>query len=275
MSFTLENPSNTVAHVNVYVRDSDGHKAQLNYIGAGTYDDFWVDLPAKGSITIKTDGSSSPLKVGYIRVQSTNDEVTGVAIFQYASGGETSILPVKAKKEFVLPFEKNNNMDLGLAICREQLEPITIKLYDSAGDLADQVSYDPAGYHSAAFSAEIFDHTVSDGMVVLESTQPFAPMGLRFGNGILASLPAKGPEEVTIVSGPSDVIESWISGSFEGWDGDTVVQLANGQTWRQTGYHYEYTYEYLPDVVVYQSAYGVWKMWVEGCDDWVSVERVY
>jgi len=279
MSFTFENPSETAARVNVEVYDSNGNTAELRYTGYGSYGNFYTDLAPHGSFTMKTDGSSSPLKVGYVKVQSTNDEVTGVAIFQYAWGGETSILPVNAGEKFVLPFEKNNNMDIGLAICREQLDPVQIKLYDSQGNLEEQVSYDPSGYHSAAFSSEIFGNvTVTDGMLVLESEGDFAPMGLRFGNGVLASLPADYPSEETVetvvVTTPSPVIESWISGTFNGWDGDTVVTLMNGQTWRQAEYHYDYGYAYGPDVVIYDSLIYGWRMWVEGWDDWVRVERI-
>lgn len=275
MSFTFGNPSNTDARINVNVYDSNGNEAQLNYVGHGPLGNFYTDLEPHGSLTVKTDGSSSPLKVGYVKVQSDNDDVTGVAIFQYAWGGETSILPIKAGKEFVLPFEKNSNMDLGLAICREQLEPIEIRLYNSSGVLADFVSYDPSGYHFAAFSAEIFGNvSVTNGIVVLKSDEPFAPMGLRFGNGVLASLPADSPAETTVITLPSPVIESWVKGTFNGWDGDTVVELMNGQIWRQAEYHYDYGYDYGPDVVIYQSLIYGWRMWVEGWDDWVRVERV-
>jgi hypothetical protein len=97
---------------------------------------------------------------------------------------------VKPKKRFVLPFEKSSNLDLGLAICRESFAPIEIKLYDQEGNLADQVTYNPPAYHSAAFSFEIFGPvSISAGIVILESEGLFAPMGLRFGNGVLAGLP--------------------------------------------------------------------------------------
>ena len=34
-----------------------------------------------------------------------------------------------------------------------------------------------------------------------------------------------------------DVIESNIDGAFEGWNGDTVYRLMNGQTWKQKEYN--------------------------------------
>lgn len=69
------------------------------------------------------------------------------------------------------------------------------------------------------------------------------------------------------------VIESQVDGEFEGWEGETVVKLMNGQIWVQTEYYYEYRYAYMPDVLVYQSS-GGWKMKVEGIDKAVGVEQL-
>lgn len=67
--------------------------------------------------------------------------------------------------------------------------------------------------------------------------------------------------------------ESKIKGAFEGWDGDTIVELTNGQIWRQTEYYYEYHYAYMPDVFVFESG-GKWKMQVEGMRELVVVEQL-
>lgn len=71
----------------------------------------------------------------------------------------------------------------------------------------------------------------------------------------------------------SPVIESQVDGEFEGWDGDTVVKLMNGQEWQQADAHYYYHYAFMPDVLVYPSN-GVWKMSVEGTDRAVRVTRL-
>ena len=75
------------------------------------------------------------------------------------------------------------------------------------------------------------------------------------------------------VASAQSVIESQIDGEFEGWEGETVVKLMNGQIWMQTEYHYEYHYAYMPDVLIYQSG-GGWKMKVEGTDKAVRVEQL-
>ena len=68
-------------------------------------------------------------------------------------------------------------------------------------------------------------------------------------------------------------VESTVDGEFEGWDGETLIKLMNGQIWEQSEYHYEYRYAYMPRVTVFRSR-GQCKMWVEGTDEPVGVRRV-
>jgi hypothetical protein len=59
------------------------------------------------------------------------------------------------------------------------------------------------------------------------------------------------------VSEPAgSVIESKVDGDFEGWEGETIIKLLNGQIWQQTEYYYHYHYAYMPDVLVYRSGSG-------------------
>lgn len=70
-----------------------------------------------------------------------------------------------------------------------------------------------------------------------------------------------------------NAIESEIEGSFEGWDGDTIFKLTNGQIWQQDEYDYEYGYEYNPDVLIFKDGSN-WKIKVEGMDDTISVKCI-
>ena len=82
------------------------------------------------------------------------------------------------------------------------------------------------------------------------------------------------PRVVTPPAAPtSNVVESQIDGAFEGWEGDTIVKLMNGQIWPQTEYHYHYHYAFMPDVLIYQAT-GGYKMKVEGVDKAVGVKRL-
>lgn len=68
-------------------------------------------------------------------------------------------------------------------------------------------------------------------------------------------------------------IESRIDGAFEGWEGDTIFKLMNGQIWQQSSYSYTYHYSYLPEVIIYPSG-GLYKMHVDGVDDDIYVIRL-
>jgi hypothetical protein len=78
-------------------------------------------------------------------------------------------------------------------------------------------------------------------------------------------------------SGPAapspTVVEAKIDGEFEGWEGETIVKLMNGQIWQQSEYYYHYHYSYAPDVLIYRSG-GGYKMKVEGVDRAVGVKRL-
>lgn len=60
-----------------------------------------------------------------------------------------------------------------------------------------------------------------------------------------------------------------IEGSWEGWSGDTIVELTNGSIWRQEEYRYEYRYAYRPAVTITGG-----KMMVDGMSQAVRVRRL-
>jgi hypothetical protein len=74
-------------------------------------------------------------------------------------------------------------------------------------------------------------------------------------------------------AGCGQPIESRVSGEFEGWDGNTVVELQNGQIWKQRDRVYKYTYKISPKAIVYQSGDGC-HMKVDGADQEILVERL-
>lgn len=73
--------------------------------------------------------------------------------------------------------------------------------------------------------------------------------------------------------GKSYVVETTIKGAFKGWDGNTVIELTNGQIWKQSEYYYEYYYAYQPSVMIYPDG-GGFKMKVEGVSKSVGVSRL-
>jgi hypothetical protein len=75
------------------------------------------------------------------------------------------------------------------------------------------------------------------------------------------------------VSDCSPAIESTISGEFSGWDGETIFKLDDGQIWEQAEYSYMYSYQYRPDVTIYETASGC-RMKVEDEDETIIVKKL-
>lgn len=89
-------------------------------------------------------------------------------------------------------------------------------------------------------------------------------------------------EPVGSVSAPSgsalgfskaDVIESRVDGEFNGWEGETIFKLRNGQVWQQVDGRYKYRYQYSPEVLLIPRG-NHHEMRVEGMDEAVRVVRL-
>ena len=70
-----------------------------------------------------------------------------------------------------------------------------------------------------------------------------------------------------------EVVESNIDGEFEGWTGETIFQLMNGQIWQQSSYAYTYHYSYMPKVIIYKVDSG-YRMKVDGVSSEISVKQI-
>jgi hypothetical protein len=66
------------------------------------------------------------------------------------------------------------------------------------------------------------------------------------------------------------VLRTQIEGDFEGWDGDTVFVLANGNVLKQMTYQYTYHYAYRPEVIVIDWG-GALFLLVDGVEQTVGV----
>ncbi|MBL66855.1 MAG: hypothetical protein CMO74_00160 [Verrucomicrobiales bacterium] len=69
------------------------------------------------------------------------------------------------------------------------------------------------------------------------------------------------------------VIVSRIKGEFEGWDGDTIFVLDNGQVWKQAAYAYFYKYAYRPKVTIIPNKTGH-LLQVEGVSKLLPIKQV-
>ncbi|MCB2189252.1 MAG: hypothetical protein KQJ78_22775 [Deltaproteobacteria bacterium] len=69
------------------------------------------------------------------------------------------------------------------------------------------------------------------------------------------------------------IVESRIAGPFNGWNGNTVFQLSNGQIWQQTDNQRREASGFNPHVTIYPSG-SVFKMKVDGVPQVVEVRRL-
>jgi len=84
-------------------------------------------------------------------------------------------------------------------------------------------------------------------------------------------LPSRRPAQP--YGGCSPAIETSINGDFNGWDGETIWKLDNGQIWQQAEYSYTYSYAYHPEVTIYETSAGC-KMKVEDEEEPILVTRI-
>jgi hypothetical protein len=126
---------------------------------------------------------------------------------------------------------------------------------------------DPATFRAAGL------HKLNDAELAHLNTwlQVLAATVLRVYGGEGAAPAGAGPP-TSAPSSPS-VIESRIDGTFEGWDGDTVFRLINGQVWQQATYAYHYAYAYMPRVLIVRDGSG-YVMQVEGVRPTVRVRQL-
>lgn len=80
-------------------------------------------------------------------------------------------------------------------------------------------------------------------------------------------------KEHSVSSNCSPAIESTLEGDFNGWEGETIFKLDNGQIWEQAEYDYTYSYSYRPEVTIYQVSGGC-RMKVADEDETILVRRI-
>jgi len=80
-------------------------------------------------------------------------------------------------------------------------------------------------------------------------------------------------DEPVICKKLTNIIETQVDGEFEGWEGDTIFKLMNGQVWQQSSYEYMYHYSYSPQVLIYKFN-DSWRMKFEDVDETISVMKL-
>jgi hypothetical protein len=125
----------------------------------------------------------------------------------------------------------------------------------------------------AKFTPTLFFAMAKDLLALRPATPLNAALAQSLAADASGAAPAKSPVRAPVVLPSTDIIESNISGSFEGWKGETIFKLMNGEIWQQTEYYYEYHYAFSPKVLIIPSA-GGYKAKVEGVNKAVGVTRL-
>ncbi len=81
------------------------------------------------------------------------------------------------------------------------------------------------------------------------------------------------PPRTDVSTDCAPAIESNLAGDFNGWEGETVFKLDNGQIWEQAEHSYTYSYSYRPEVTIYRVSGGC-RLKVEDEDETILVRRI-
>lgn len=106
----------------------------------------------------------------------------------------------------------------------------------------------------------------SEEMAALNSLHPFYGQPYPYWQGSTPKIPGSPYTEPRF-------IETYITGDFEGWTGNTIWAMDDGQVWQQAHYSYHYHYSYHPPVIIFPSN-GEWFMRVQGDDQQIQVQRL-
>lgn len=74
-------------------------------------------------------------------------------------------------------------------------------------------------------------------------------------------------------AGRRAVVKAHIEGEFNGWQGNTVFKLDNGQIWQQDSRAYGYAYKFQPAVIIFASG-ASYDMQVESVASQIRVRRI-
>jgi len=94
-----------------------------------------------------------------------------------------------------------------------------------------------------------------------------------FQSGTLYKFEIKNLDAPIICTKLKGVIEAQIEGEFTGWDGETIFNLSNKQTWQQSSPGVLKHQANSPKVLIYEFK-GAWMMRVESVEEGIEVKNL-
>lgn len=138
---------------------------------------------------------------------------------------------------------------------------VTLKKYQALRKLPVESKYTP----------ELLSALVRDLLMI----RPASPWTTALAQALAAE--AVGTSKTPVLLPPMtpkpEIIETNIAGTFEGWRGETLFKLVNGEIWQQSEYYYEYHYAYSPKILIVSTG-GGYKAKVEGMTKAIGVTRL-
>jgi len=96
---------------------------------------------------------------------------------------------------------------------------------------------------------------LTDGTVYYQSTYKYSyhyayrPTIKIYSNGYTHIIVPDGMDDYAEIQ-KTTAIKSKIVSDFNGWSGDTIFELQNGQIWKQDKYQYKYFYAYRRNAII-------------------------
>jgi len=155
-SITFINLSDETAFLDVLFYGDDGNPVQLPFIGIGLTSALTGQIPINGSVTVKTTGTSVPVRQGWAEI-ITSQEIGGMAVFSFSRPGFLdfeAVVPFMDtfdQKQF-LPFDHTNGFLTGVALANTSpfdSVVVFITFRDENGDFI----------HSDSFNLQSREHT--------------------------------------------------------------------------------------------------------------------
>lgn len=153
----------------------------------------------------------------------------------------------------------------------------TTQLYSQSNWRLIEETYLKGSISGTIRKGHIFKVSSRDYYIINESTRQRVrtrnPSVKIYNNGYDYKLIVEDFDEPVICRKVKNVIETQISGEFEGWKGETMFKMTNGQIWQQSSYAYMYHYAFNPSVLIYEFR-GSWNMQVEDVEDTIEVSQL-
>lgn len=202
-TIVVSNLTNSTARGALSLFASDGTPLMLPFNG-NMRSNVQFAIPPFGSVTLETDGTSDPVKVGYGQIVS-EAPVEGTAIFRVIQNDgsietEAGVGSTESRFSAVGSVQKevNGNFDSGIAVVNTSDQDADAEIFaiDFNGTVVaineDILDLGP-GEHIARFLGQIFDELAGQdftGTISIRSDVPLAVVILRTGQGkVLSSLP--------------------------------------------------------------------------------------